>query len=144
MQNVQKAFAAGAPRPTMHSLDRHLASNVCCRKENSFRDCHCIGHDASANNSNSTRSVIAQKLKKAIFSGKFQWIIPVNRHYYSLVTENVDSMWQTKTAGRGLSCLRPGGLKGWGEWSGGVDDPDQTKQGGSLHFGLKGDRRPCL
>jgi len=27
--------------------------------------------------------------------------IPVNRHYYSLVTENVDSMCQTKTAGRG-------------------------------------------
>jgi len=27
--------------------------------------------------------------------------IPVNRHYYSLITENVDSMCQTKTAGRG-------------------------------------------
>jgi len=27
--------------------------------------------------------------------------IPVNRHYYSLVTENVHYMCQTKTAGRG-------------------------------------------
>jgi len=94
VQNVQKAFAAGAPRsapdtaggaydpapdllvedmsPTMHSLDRYLASNVCCRKENSFQDCHCIGHDVLANNSNSTKSDIAQKLKKAIFSEKFQ------------------------------------------------------------------------
>jgi len=27
--------------------------------------------------------------------------IPVNRHYYSLVTENVDYVCQTKTAGRG-------------------------------------------
>jgi len=27
--------------------------------------------------------------------------ILVNRHYYSLVTENVDSLCQTKTAGRG-------------------------------------------
>jgi len=27
--------------------------------------------------------------------------IPVNRHYYSLVTENVNSMCQNKAAGRG-------------------------------------------
>ena len=27
--------------------------------------------------------------------------IPVNRHYYSLVTETIDSMCQTKTAGSG-------------------------------------------
>ena len=27
--------------------------------------------------------------------------IPLNRHYYNLVTQNIDSMCQTKTAGRG-------------------------------------------
>jgi len=40
--------------------------------------------------------------------------IPVNRHYNSQVTENVDSMCQTKTAERGggvyvLAVLRGGG-----------------------------------
>ena len=54
-------------------MDRHLASNVCCRKENSFQDRHCIGHDASANNSNSTKSDIAQKLKQ----GNIFWKIPM-------------------------------------------------------------------
>ena len=57
--------------------------------------------------------------------------IPVNRHYYSLVTENVDSMCQTKTAGRG------GGVYVLAVLRGGVDDPpDQT--GGSLRPGLWG------
>ena len=61
----------------------------------------CIGHDASANNSNSTKSDIAQKLKQGNIIWKIPMKIPVNRHYYSLVTENVDSMCRTKTAGRG-------------------------------------------
>ena len=65
--------------------------------------------------------------------------IPVNRHYCSLVTENVDSMCQTKTAGRGeRGSLRPGELGGrWG-WT-----TLQTKEGGSLRPRLWGDRRPC-
>jgi len=78
-----------------------LASNVCCRKENSFQDRHCIGHDALANNGNSTKSDIAQKLKQGNIFWKIPMKLPVNRHYYSLVTENVDSMCQTKIAGRG-------------------------------------------
>jgi len=61
---------------------------------------HCIGHDALANNSNSTKSDIAQKLKQGNIFWKITMKIPVNRHYYSLVTENVDSMCQTKTTGR--------------------------------------------
>jgi len=87
----------------MQSLDRYLASNVCCRKENSVQDRHCIGHDALANNSNrpSTKSDIAQKLKQGNIFWKITMKIPVNRHYYSLVTENVDYMCQTKTAERG-------------------------------------------
>ena len=114
------------------------ASNVCCRKENSFQDRHCIGHDASANISNKTKSDITQKLKQ----GNIFWKILIentSKHYYSLVTENVDSLCQTKTAGRGegvyvLVIFFLGG---------GVDhSPDQT--GGKvcvLVFG--GDRRPC-
>ena len=68
--------------------------------------------------------------------------IPVNRHYHSLVTENVDSMCQTKTAGMGegvyvLVVLREGGEGGGGRPSrpnrgevcvlvlgGGIDAPD--------------------
>jgi len=50
--------------------------------------------------------------------------IPVNRYYYSLVTENVDSMRQTKTAGRGeRGSLRPVDLGGG--WT-----TLQTKRGG--------------
>jgi len=94
-------------------VDRHLASNVCCQKENSFQDRHCIGHDASANNSNSTKSDIAQKLKQGNIFWKIPMIILVNRHYYSLVTENVDSV-PKKNSGEGVGSLRPGGLKGRG------------------------------
>ena len=100
----------------MHSLDRHLASNVCSRKENSFQDRHCIGHDASANNSNSAKCDIAQKLKQGNIFWKIPMKILVNRRYYCLITKNVDSMCQTKTAGRGwgvyvLVVLRGG--EGW-------------------------------
>jgi len=56
-----------------------------------------------------------------------------NRYYYSLITENVDSMCQTKTAGERRGSLRPGGFKG-----GGVDDPGQTKQGGVCVLDLGG------
>ena len=49
----------------------------------------------------------------------------VNRRCNSLVTENVDSMCRTKTAGRSGESIRPGGLKE--DW--GVDDPGQTKHG---------------
>jgi len=60
--------------------------------------------------------------------------IPVNRYYYSLVTENVDSMRKTKTAGRGeRGSLRPVDL------GLGVDHPpDQTGGGGSLRPRLWG------
>jgi len=68
----------------MHSLDRHLAFNVCCRKENSFQDRHCIGHDVLVQ---STKSDIAQKLKQGNIFWKIPMKIPVNRHYYSLVTD---------------------------------------------------------
>jgi len=69
-------------------------------------------------------SDIAQKLKQGNIFWKIPMKIPVNRHYYSLVTENVDSMCQTKTAGRGggvyvLVVLREG--RGWTTL--------QTKQG---------------
>jgi len=88
------------------ALDRYLASNVCCRTENSFQDRHCIGHDALAHNSNSTKSDIAQKLKQGNIFWKIPMKIPVNMHYYSLVTENVDSMCQTKTGrGKGVYVL---------------------------------------
>ena len=76
-----------------------LASNACCRKENSFQERH--GHDALENNSNSTKSDIVQKLKQGNIFWEIPMKIPVNRHDDSLVTENVDSMCQTKTAGRG-------------------------------------------
>jgi len=46
-------------------------------------------------------SNIAQMLKQGNIFWKIPMNILVNRHYYSLVTENVDSMRQTKTAGRG-------------------------------------------
>jgi len=65
--------------------------------------------------------------------------IPVNRHYYSLVTENVDSVYvPNKNSGDGRGSLRPGGLRGRG-WT-----TLQTKQGGSLRPGLWGDRRPYI
>jgi len=71
------------------------------------------------------QSDIAQKLKQIPMK------IPVNSHYYSLLTENVDSMCQTKTAGRGWGSLRPGDLGvGWTTL--------QTKQGGSLRPRLWG------
>jgi len=70
--------------------------------------------------------------------------IPVNRHYYSLVTENVDSMCQTKTSGRGeRESLRPGDLGGWGRGGppsrlnrgevcvlvfGGIDAPERGRE----------------
>ena len=62
--------------------------------------------------------------------------IPVNMHYYSMVTENVDSMHQTKTKGTG------GGVYVLVVLRGGDDPPDKT--GGSLRPGLRGDRRPRL
>ena len=65
------------------------------------------------NNSNSTKSDIVQKLKQGSIFWKIPMKILVNRHYYSLVTEYVDSMYQTKTAGR-VGSLRPDGLKGGG------------------------------
>jgi len=114
-------------------MRRHLASNVCCRKENSFQDRHCIRHHASANNSNSTMSDNAQKLKQGNIFWKIPMKIPVNRHYYSLVTENVDSMCPTKTAGRGGGVYVLVVLGG---------TTLQNKQGESLHPGLSGDRRP--
>ena len=46
-------------------------------------------------------SDIALKLKQGNIFWKIPMKIPVNRHYYSLVTENVDSMCQTKTSERG-------------------------------------------
>jgi len=71
----------------MHSLDRYFSSNVCCRKESSFQDRHCIGHDALANNSNGTKSDIVQKFKKGNIFWKIPIKMPENRHYYSLVTK---------------------------------------------------------
>jgi len=119
----------------MHSLDRYLASNVCCRKENSFQDRHCslLDHDASANNSNSTKSDIAQKLKQGNIFWKIPMKIPVNRHYYSLVTENVDSMCQTKTVGRGEGVYV---LVIYGGWT--MHPPDETggKSGSSSLGGI--------
>ena len=108
----------------MHSLDRHLASNVCCRKENSFQDRHCIGRDALANNSNSrsTKSDIAQKLKQGnIFwknsnenTSKQALLQPGNRKC-SIYVPNQNS-------GEGRGSLRPGDLG-----AGAVDHhPDQT------------------
>jgi len=55
---------------------------------------------------------IAQ-LKQGNIFWKISMKIPINRyywHYGSLVTEHVDSMCQTKTAGKGGGV--PGGLKG--------------------------------
>jgi len=46
--------------------------------------------------------------------------IPVNRHYYSLVTENVDSMCQTKQQGGARESIRSGDL------GGGDHPPDRT------------------
>jgi len=65
-----------------------------------------------------------QKLKHDNIFWKIPIKILVNRHYYSLVTENVDSMCQTKTAGRGGGVYVLVVLRGEG-----VDDPGQTKQG---------------
>ena len=103
----------------MHSLDRHLASNVCCRKENSFQDRHCIGHDALANNSNSTKSDIAQKLKQGNIFWKIPVKIPVNRHYYLLQPGNRKCRFYVpnQNSGEGRGTLRPGDL------GGGVDHP---------------------
>jgi len=114
----------------MQSLDRYLASNVCCRKENSFQDRHCslLDHDASANNSNGTKSDIVETFKKGNIFWKIPMKIPVNRHYYSLATENVDSMCQSKTAGRGV-------LVTWGE---GVDHPPDQTGGKSASSSLGG------
>jgi len=53
--------------------------------------------------------------------------IPVIRHYYSLVTEKVDSMCQAKTAGRDGGVYVLVILGGWTTL--------QTKQGGSLRPG---------
>ena len=62
--------------------------------------------------------------------------MPENRHYYSLVTKSRFYV-PKQNSGEGRGSLRPGDL---GEE--GVDHPpDQT--GGSLHPGLRGDRRPC-
>jgi len=74
----------------MHSLDRHLASNVshAAEKKSVFRIV-TVGHDALGNNSNSRKSDIAQKLKQGNIFWKISMKIPVNRHYYSLVTENI-------------------------------------------------------
>jgi len=58
----------------------------------------------SANNSNSTKSDIAQKLKQ----GNIFWKIPMkileNRHYYSPVTENVQCRFYVpnKNSGEGV------------------------------------------
>jgi len=56
---------------------------------------------ASANNSNSTKSDITQKLKQGNILWKIAMKIPVIRPYYSLacvvkLTENVDLICQTK------------------------------------------------
>ena len=99
----------------MHSLDRHLASNVCCRKENSFQDRHCIGHDASANNSNSA--------KQGNIFWKIQMKILLNRHHYSLYSNRKCRFYVSNKKQRG---------RGWGVYvlvvlkGGGVDDPGQT------------------
>jgi len=88
-------------------------------------------------------SDIAQKLKQGnifwkIENNEMKMKMPVNRHYYSLVTENVDSMCQTKTVGWGGGVYVLVVLMG-GRWM-----TLQTKQGGSLHPGLWGDRHPCI
>ena len=95
--------------PTMHSLDCHLASNVCCRKENSFQDSHCIGHESD----------IGQKLKERQY-----FLENSNENTSKKTTENVDSMCQTNTAGRG------GGVYVLVVLSGGGWTTLQTKQGG--------------
>jgi len=76
-------------------------------------------------------SDIAQKLKQGNIFWKIPMKIPVNRHYYSLVTENVDSICQTKTEGRG------GGVYVLVVLRGEVDDPpDQTGGVCVLVFGV--------
>ena len=118
----------------MHSLDRHLASNVCCRKENSFQDRHCIGHDASAsaNNSNSA--------KQGNIFWKIQMKILLNRHHYSLYGNRKCRFYVSNknSAGREwgvyvLVVLREGG---WTTLA--------KHGGGSLRPRLWGERRPCV
>jgi len=83
-------------------------------------------------------SDIAQKLKQGNIFWNIPMKIPVNRHYYSQVSENVDSMCQTKTAGKSggvyvlMVVLRRGG--------GRASIPNRGKVC-VLVFG--GDRRPC-
>ena len=106
-------------------------------KKTAFRIATVLGtmrHHALANNSNSTKSDIAQKLKQGNIFWKIPRKIPVNRHYYSPVTENVDSMCQTKTAGRGEGVYV---LVIWG--GGGL--PSRPNRGESASSSL-GDRRP--
>ena len=77
-------------------------------------------------------SGITQKLKH----GNIFWKIPMKIPVNSLVTENVDSMCQTKTAGRGRGVYVLVVLRG-------VDPPDQTG-GGSLRPGLWGIDAPGI
>jgi len=49
-------------------------------EKKSFQNRHYIGHDASANNSNSTKSDAAQKLKQGNILWKIAMKIQVNRH----------------------------------------------------------------
>jgi len=83
----------------MHSLDRHLASNVSHAAEKKSFRIVTVGHDALGNNSNSRKSDIAQKVKTRQYflenlnqnTSKQALLQPGNRKY----------MCQTKTAGRG-------------------------------------------
>jgi len=104
-------------------------------KKTAFRIATVLGMmHALANNSNSTKSDIAQKLKQGNIFWKIPMKIPVNMHYYSLVTENVDSMCQTKTAGRGEAAresIRPGDLGGGGP-------PSRPNRGKSASSSLGG------
>ena len=117
----------------MHSLDRHLASNVCCRKENSFQDRHCIGHDASASRLTVIVGlqclIFAQKLKQ----GNIFWEIPMKIQPHG--NRKCRFYVPNKNSGeRGGGSLRPGGLKG--------GRPSRPNRGKSASWSF-GDRRPC-
>ena len=76
-------------------------------------------------------SDIVQKLKEGNIFWKIPMKIPVNRHYYSLVTFYCGEGWRS---------LRIDGLKG----GGGVDDPPDQTGGKSVSWSLGGIDAPAL